>query len=113
WPQDPGFQRAMAGGITSMQILPGSANLIGGRGLVIHNVQARGSRAMRFPGAPETVKMACGENPKRVYGEKGGPQTRMGNLRGQREAFLAAEEYLRDWQDYEKKYADWKGKSGD
>jgi imidazolonepropionase-like amidohydrolase len=55
---------------------------------------------MRFPGAPETVKMACGENPKRVYGEKGGPSTRMGNVRGQREAFLAAQQYERRWDRY-------------
>ena len=92
------FQRAMAGGITAMQILPGSANLVGGRGYVIHNVPTRGSRAMRFPGAPETVKMACGENPKRVYGGKGGaPSTRMGNLRGQRAAYARAREYAAEW----------------
>ncbi len=84
WPQDPGFERAMAGGVTTLQALPGSANLIGGRGVTMHLVPTRGSRAMRFPGAPETVKMACGENPKRVYGQKGGPSTRMGNLHGQR-----------------------------
>jgi imidazolonepropionase-like amidohydrolase len=104
WPQDPGFQRALAGGVTTMQILPGSANLIGGRGVVIQNVPTRGSRAMRFPGAPETVKMACGENPKRVYGNRGGaPSTRMGNLRGQRQAFLDAEAYVRSWKDYNDK----------
>jgi imidazolonepropionase-like amidohydrolase len=101
WPQDPGFRLAVAGGITALEILPGSANLIGGRGLVIRPVPARGSRAMRFPGAPETVKMACGENPKRVYGEKGGPSTRMGNLRGQREAFLAAQAYAERWKQWE------------
>lgn len=103
WPQDPGFQRAIAGGVTTLQILPGSANLIGGRGVIVRSVPARGGRAMRFPGAPETVKMACGENPKRVYGEKGGPSTRMGNLRGQREAFLAAQQYQRKWAEYERK----------
>ncbi len=101
WPQDPGFERAMAGGVTTLQALPGSANLIGGRGVTMHLVPTRGSRAMRFPGAPETVKMACGENPKRVYGQKGGPSTRMGNLHGQREAFLAAEAYLERWQERE------------
>lgn len=56
---------------------------------------------MRFPGAPETVKMACGENPKRVYGDKGGPQTRMGNLRGQRQMFLDAQGYQRKWSKYQ------------
>ncbi|MEO0605073.1 MAG: amidohydrolase family protein [Myxococcota bacterium] len=87
WPQDPGFYRAIAGGVTTLHILPGSANLIGGRGVTLRSVPGRGSRAMRFPGAPETVKMACGENPKRVYGDRGGPATRMGNLRGVRQAF--------------------------
>ncbi|MBX2803774.1 MAG: amidohydrolase family protein [Myxococcales bacterium] len=100
WPQDPGFLRAIAGGITTMQILPGSANLIGGRGVVVRSIPARGSRAMRFPDAPETVKMACGENPKRVYGHhrNSAPSTRMGNLRGQRAAFLAAKAYAKKWE---------------
>ncbi len=100
WPQDPGLFRALAGGITALQILPGSANLIGGRGVVLSVVPARGSRAMRFVGAPETVKMACGENPKRVYGERGGPSTRMGNLRGVRSAFLKAEAHLRSLEEH-------------
>ena len=61
---------------------------------------------MRFPGAPETVKMACGENPKRVYGERRqAPMTRMGNLRAQREAFLAAQDWLETWQKYEENQA--------
>ena len=38
WPQDPGFSRALAGGVTAMQILPGSANLFGGRGVTLKNV---------------------------------------------------------------------------
>lgn len=105
WPQDPNFLYALAGGVTTMQVLPGSANLIGGRGVVVHVVPTRGSRAMRLAGAPETVKMACGENPKRVYGDEKGsaPSTRMGNLRGQREAFLEAQVYARAWATYEEK----------
>jgi imidazolonepropionase-like amidohydrolase len=104
WPQDPGFGLALAGGVTAMQILPGSANLIGGRGFVVQNVPTRGARAMRFPGAPDTLKMACGENPKRVYGEErhGAPSTRMGNLRGQRQAFLDAEAAQRLWEEAER-----------
>ncbi|NCG21974.1 MAG: amidohydrolase family protein, partial [Rhodobacterales bacterium] len=101
WPQDPGLSRAIAGGGTALQILPGSANLVGGRGVVLQVVPARGSRAMRFPGAAETVKMACGENPKRVYGDKGGPSTRMGNIHGQREVFFQAEAYLKTWEKYD------------
>jgi imidazolonepropionase-like amidohydrolase len=64
---------------------------------------------MRFPGAPDVLKMACGENPKRVYGTQGkSPQTRMGNLRGQREAFLAAERYRDEWAEWEER----QGKGG-
>ena len=70
WPQDPGFETALEGGVTTMQILPGSANLIGGRSVVVKNVQAVTYQAMKFPGAVYGLKMACGENPKRVYGEK-------------------------------------------
>jgi imidazolonepropionase-like amidohydrolase len=94
WPQDPGFAAALAGGVTALQILPGSANLIGGRGVTLKNVPATTTQAMKFPGAPWGLKMACGENPKRVYGEKGGPSTRMGNLAGYRAAFIDASEYL-------------------
>jgi imidazolonepropionase-like amidohydrolase len=93
WPQDPGFDAARAGGITSLQILPGSANLIGGRGVTLKNVPARTYQGMKFPGAPWGLKMACGENPKRVYGQKGGPSTRMGNVAGYRAAFIDAAEY--------------------
>ncbi|MBU8977477.1 MULTISPECIES: amidohydrolase [unclassified Lysobacter] len=95
WPQDPGFATALAGGITSLQVLPGSANLVGGRGVTLKNVAATTYQAMKFPGAPWGVKMACGENPKRVYGQKSGPATRMGNVAGYRAAFIDASEYLR------------------
>jgi imidazolonepropionase-like amidohydrolase len=95
WPQDPGFATALAGGVTSMQILPGSANLIGGRGVTVKNVPATTYQAMKFPGAPWGLKMACGENPKRTYGQRGGPSTRMANVAGYRAAFIDASEYLR------------------
>ena len=101
WPQDPGFGTALAGGVTAMQILPGSGNLIGGRGVTIKNVYANTYQAMKFPGAPWGLKMACGENPKRVYGEKGSaPSTRMGNVAGYRAAFLEAQAYQRSWDKY-------------
>ncbi|MEN4903282.1 amidohydrolase [Luteimonas sp. TWI1416] len=93
WPQDPGFGAALAGGITTLQILPGSANLVGGRGVTLKNVAATTVQGMKFPGAPYGLKMACGENPKRVYGEKGGPATRMGNVAGYRAALIDAAEY--------------------
>jgi imidazolonepropionase-like amidohydrolase len=95
WPQDPGFATALAGGVTSMQILPGSANLVGGRGVTVKNVAATTYQAMKFPGAPWGLKMACGENPKRTYGQRGGPSTRMGNVAGYRAAFTDASEYLK------------------
>ena len=95
WPQDPGFGTALAGGVTTLQILPGSANLIGGRGVTLKNVAATTYQGMKFPGAPWGLKMACGENPKRVYGQRGGPATRMGNIAGYRAAFIDAAEYLR------------------
>ena len=61
---------------------------------------------MKFPGAKYGLKMACGENPKRVYGNKGGPQTRMGNVAGYRTAWIEAEQYRRKW---DKWNADHKG----
>ena len=95
WPQDPGFSRALAnGGITSLQILPGSANLMGGRAVTLKNVYARTVQGMKFPGAPYGFKMACGENPKRVYGRKGRmPSTRMGNLAVNRQTWIKAQDY--------------------
>ena len=99
WPQDPGLERAAAGGVTTLQVLPGSANLIGGRGVTLHLRRTRGARAMRFPGAPDGVKMACGENPKRTYGARGGPATRMGNVAGHRAAFAAARKWLAENKD--------------
>ncbi|MGS0535880.1 amidohydrolase [Pseudoalteromonas sp. SaAl2] len=106
WPQDPGFNRAREGGITSLQILPGSANLFGGRGVTLKNVPAHTMQGMKFPDAPYGLKMACGENPKRVYGRKGVlPSTRMGNMAGYRTAWIGAAEYKREWDKYESDYA--------
>jgi len=97
WPQDPGFSRAlMNGGITALQVLPGSANLFGGRSVTLKNVPARTVQGMKFPGAPYGLKMACGENPKRVYQNRG-PSTRMGNMAGYRAAFIQAEQYRQRW----------------
>jgi len=104
WPQDPQFALALAGGVTALQVLPGSANLFGGRGVTLKNVPARDVYSMKFPGAPYGLKMACGENPKRVYGEKGrSPGTRMGNVAGYRAAWIRAARYLRDWEEYQRK----------
>jgi imidazolonepropionase-like amidohydrolase len=97
WPQDPGFSRALAnGGVTALQILPGSANLFGGRSVVLKNVYARTVQGMKFPQAPYGLKMACGENPKRVYGSRNQmPATRMGNMAVNRQTWIKATEYKR------------------
>ena len=103
WPQDPQFELALAGGVTSMQLLPGSANLFGGRSITIKNVPSRTAEGMKFPGAPHGLKMACGENPKRVYGSRNSqPATAMGNMAGFRKAWIAAGEYrrkMKEWRD--------------
>ena len=104
WPQDPGIQRAVMGGVTTIQVLPGSGNLMGGRGVVLKLHPRRSSRAMRFPGAKDALKMACGENPKRVYGKhrKSMPMSRMGNIYLMRDKWIAARRYQNEWAEWEK-----------
>lgn len=96
WPQDPQFPRSLAGGVTTMQILPGSGNLFGGRSVVLKVVPSRSVQGMKFPGAKYGLKMACGENPRRVYANRG-PATRMANMAGYRAAWIQAEAYRRRW----------------
>ncbi len=96
WPQDPQFPRALSAGVTTVQVLPGSGNLIGGRSAVLKVVPARTVQEMKFPGAKYGLKMACGENPKRVYAQRG-LMTRMGNVAGYRAAWIQAEQYRRRW----------------
>ena len=92
--------------MTTLEILTGSGNLFGGRSVVLKNVTATTVQAMKFPGAPYDLKMACGENPKRVYGSKGhAPSTAMGNVAGYRSAWLAAQDYRRKWDAYRDKAA--------
>src|ERR1044072_8031227 len=111
WPQDPGFQTALEGGITSLQILPGSANLIGGRAVTLKHVPARTYQSMKLPHAPQGLKMACGENPKRVYGgQSRAPSTRMGNVAGYRQAFADAQDYREQWRKYERDVAEYQKK---
>ena len=104
WPQDAGFARALAGGVTAFHVLPGSANLFGGRGTTLKTVYGRSVQDMKYPGAPYSLKMACGENPKRVYGSRGQmPQTRMGNIAYARQTWADATEYKRKWDNYTRK----------
>jgi imidazolonepropionase-like amidohydrolase len=101
--------RAVAGGVTTIQVLPGSSNLIGGRSFVAKLKPAATAREMRFPGAPQGLKMACGENPKMTFGGKGRfPLTRMGNVQGYREAFQKAAEYRRKLEKYQRDLQFWK-----
>ncbi|MFZ4122040.1 MAG: amidohydrolase family protein [Caulobacterales bacterium] len=108
WPMDPGFERAVAGGITALHVLPGSANLFGGRGVTLRPVLgARTYQEMKFPNAPQSLKMACGENPSRVYGSRNqSPATDMGNVAGWRAAWIEAQAYQRTWNDYRTALAD-------
>jgi imidazolonepropionase-like amidohydrolase len=102
-PQDPSFARALAGGVTTLQVLPGSSNLFGGRSVVLKDVPAVTVQAMKFPDAPYGLKMACGENPRFNFALKGRfPSTRMGEMAGYRQAWLAAQDYKTKWDRYEK-----------
>jgi len=106
WPQDPALWRALEGGVTTIQVLPGSANLVGGESFVAKMIPKTVASDMKFKEAPRGIKMACGENPKRVYGQKGGPATRMGNAAAFRDLFQAALEYEMPSKKSEKKGSD-------
>ncbi len=113
-PQDPGIWRALSGGVTTMQVLPGSANVIGGRSFIAHLVPAVSAREMKFPGAPEGLKMACGENPKRVYGDQHrDPSSRMAVIAQMRTAFQKALEYQRAQTKWQHALAFWREKHAD
>jgi imidazolonepropionase-like amidohydrolase len=79
WPQDPQFPRALSAGVTTIQVLPGSGNLIGGRSTVLKVVPSRTVQGMKFPAAKYGLKMACGKT-RRVlrsaacdaHGQRGG-----------------------------------------
>src|SRR6204780_1542185 len=102
--QDKAIYRGLAGGVTTSLLLHGSANMIGGQAVVIKHKYGLNRDALLFPGAPRSIKFASGENPKRVYGSKDQlPSTRMGNFAVQREALTQAQEYMRDWDEYNAK----------
>jgi imidazolonepropionase-like amidohydrolase len=101
---DKAIYRALAGGVTSSLLLHGSANMIGGQAIVIKHKYGLGRDELLFPGAPQSIKFASGENPKRVYGQKNQlPSTRMGNFEVMRAAFTEAREYIRQWDEYNAK----------
>lgn len=98
WPQDPGFEKARQAGVTTLAILPGSANLFGGRTVTIKNVPSVSVQGMKFPDASYGAKMACGENPITYAARGKEPFTRMGNMAGFRSAFIEAQGYLEKMQ---------------
>jgi imidazolonepropionase-like amidohydrolase len=98
WTQDPAFVALRKGGVTTMQVLTGSPNLFGGRSVVLKNVRAATVQGMKFPGAPQGLKMACGETPKRIYGMRGlAPTSRMGEAAMMREQWVRAQRYKAAW----------------
>ncbi len=104
--EDPAILRALAGGVTTIQILPGSGNVIGGESITVKLRPGATMDEMIFAGAPRGLKMALGENPKRVYGDRNKlPSTRMGNIYVMRNAFQQAKEYRAKWDAWEKKPA--------
>src|SRR5690242_7696295 len=101
---DKGLYHALAGGVTSLLLLHGSANMIGGEAVVIKNKFGLSREQMLFPNAPRSIKFASGENPKRVYGSRNQlPSTRMGNFEVMRMAFEDAKHYMAEWDTYDAK----------
>jgi imidazolonepropionase-like amidohydrolase len=99
--QDLTFGRALAAGVTTLQVVPGSVPLFGGRSVVLKPIPAQTIYQMKFPGAQQGMKMACGENPKSHFGELGkAPTSRMGEIAAMKEAFLSASAYLSGWESY-------------
>lgn len=102
-PEDLTIYRALAGGVTTARLLHGSANPIGGRHEVIKLKWGRTADELRFPGAPEGIKFALGENVKRpgATGRGRFPATRMGTAATYERAFRRAQEYAAEWAAYE------------
>ena len=101
---DVALYRALAGGTTTIQCLHGSANAIGGRSEVLKLRWRESADALRFPDAPQGIKFALGENPKRSnFGEPGQrfPSSRMGVESVFRRAFERAAEYRDEWREHE------------
>ena len=104
-PDDINIYRALAGGLTSANILHGSANPIGGRNQVVKWRWGKSAEEMKFKGAMPGIKFALGENPKRSrsFGPipPRYPATRMGVMDVIRQEFTDAKQYLANWDTYE------------
>jgi imidazolonepropionase-like amidohydrolase len=116
-PEDIAIYRALAGGVTTANILHGSANSIGGQTIVLKMRWGKDAQSMIFEGAKPGIKFALGENVKRSGNPQGGrgaagtavqaryPATRMGVEDVIREAFTEAKAYKAEWDDYKAKVA--------
>src|ERR1700736_2303825 len=104
-PDDISIYRALAGGVTTANILHGSANSIGGKCTVLKMRWGKDAHDMIFEGAMPGIKFALGENPKRAGNQNAGrvstnlryPATRMGVEDVIREAFTEAKQYQQSW----------------
>jgi imidazolonepropionase-like amidohydrolase len=105
YPEDHTILTTLAGGVTTVKTMHGSANVIGGVNVTIKLKYNALPQEMIVKGARHQLKMALGENPKRFYGQQKGkmPMTRMGSAFLMRQAFIQAQEYKDRWDEYEKK----------
>jgi imidazolonepropionase-like amidohydrolase len=93
-PSDPGFRHALVAGVTALQILPGSSVIFGGRSVVVKPIPAVTVAEMKFPDAPQGMKMACGGNPKDHFGSLGrAPNSRQGAFEIMRDALQEAQKH--------------------
>jgi len=101
-PNDINIYWALAGGVTSIHLMHGSANVIGGQNETLKLRYGTDMETMRFEGAPRTIKFALGENPTRVHGQGFGvqPRTRMGVEQVIRDHFDEALDYKRNREEY-------------
>lgn len=101
-PNDISIYRALAGGVTTINLMHGSANVIGARNATLKLRYGQSQEGMRFAGAPQTIKFALGENPTRVHGQGSNiqPRTRMGVEQVIRDHFDAAIDYRRNRESY-------------
>lgn len=97
---DPEIARAVSGGVTTLQLLPGSDNNIGGFTTVIKLNGATRIEDALFPGAPLGMKWAWGENPK-TQNTQGHPATLMGEAAMLRQRLLDAQHYAAKWKEWE------------
>jgi len=105
YPDDPAFKELAAAGVTTVLTGPGSGNLVGGQWVCLKTVPKPNVQQMVLL-EPAGMKMALGENPKRVYGEqKKAPSTRMGNAAKLRAALVDAQNYMEKWRRYEDELA--------